>query len=335
MLASQQTTNKQMTQITYLQAISNALRDEMRRDPTVFVLGEDIGVFGGAFKITQGFLEEFGPDRVIDTPISESGFVGAACAAATAGFRPVVEFQFIDFIACAFDQIVNDAAQCSYRCGSPMPVVFRGPTGGGIHAGTYHSQNPEAWFAHTPGLKVALPSTAKDAKGLLTAAIRDNNPVVYLENKFLYRHYREEVPDDDYVVPIGIAALRTLGSDLSIISYGAAVHLCVEVARMLEEEGRSVEVVDLRSLAPLDRDTVLESVKKTNRALIVHEANITSGFGAEIAALVAQESFEYLDAPVMRVASLDVPVPFSPPLEMAMLPSVDKIATAARQLLAY
>ena len=324
-----------MANLTYLQAISDALRGEMRRDPNVFVLGEDIGAFGGAFKITQGFLEEFGPDRVIDTPISESGFVGAACAAATVGFRPVVEFQFIDFIACAFDQIVNFAAKCYYRWGIAMPVVFRGPTGGGIHAGPYHSQNPEAWFAHTPGLKVVLPSTARDAKGLLTAAIRDNNPVIYLENKFLYRHYREEVPDGEYVVPIGVAALRALGDDLSIISYGAAVHLCVEVARTLEREGASVEVVDLRSLAPLDKETVMESVKKTSRALIVHEANMTAGFGAEIAALIAAEAFGYLDAPVMRVASLDVPVPFSPPLEMAMLPSVDKIAAAARQLLAY
>jgi 2-oxoisovalerate dehydrogenase E1 component beta subunit len=324
-----------MAHITYLQAISDALRGEMRRDPKVFVLGEDIGAFGGAFKITQGFLEEFGPERVIDTPISESGFVGAACAAATVGFRPVVEFQFIDFIACAFDQIVNFAAKCYYRWGIPMPVVFRGPTGGGIHAGPYHSQNPEAWFAHTPGLKVVLPSTARDAKGLLTAAIRDNNPVIYLENKFLYRHYREEVPDGEYVVPIGVAALRVLGSDLSIISYGAAVHLCVEVARALGREGASVEVVDLRSLAPLDKERVMESVKKTSRALIVHEANMTAGFGAEIAALIAEEAFDYLDAPVMRVASLDVPVPFSPPLEMAMLPSVDKIAAAARRLLAY
>lgn len=320
---------------TYLQAISSALRDEMRRDQNVFILGEDIGKFGGAFKITNGFRDEFGADRVIDTPISESGFVGAACAAATVGFRPVVEFQFIDFIACAFDQIVNYAAKCYYRWGIQMPVVFRGPTGGGIHAGPYHSQNPEAWFAHTPGLKVVLPSTAKDAKGLLIAAIRDNNPVIYLENKFLYRHYREEVPDGDYVVPIGVAALRAVGTDLSIISYGAAVHLCVEVARTLEREGASVEVIDLRSLAPLDRETVLESVKKTSRALIVHEANITAGFGAEIAAFLAQEAFDYLDAPVMRVASLDVPVPFSPPLEMAMLPSVDKITEAARRLLEY
>jgi 2-oxoisovalerate dehydrogenase E1 component beta subunit len=324
-----------MARITYLQAISDALRQEMRRDPNVFLLGEDIGTFGGAFKITQGFLEEFGSDRVIDTPISESGFVGAACAAATVGFRPVVEFQFIDFIACAFDQIVNYAAKCHYRWGISMPVVFRGPTGGGIHAGPYHSQNPEAWFAHTPGLKVVLPATAKDAKGLLTAAIRDNNPVVYLENKFLYRHCREEVPDGEHVVPIGVAALRTIGSDLSIISYGGTVHHSVEVARALEKEGASVEVVDLRSLAPLDKETILESVKKTSRALVVHEANLTAGFGAEVAAIIAEEAFDYLDAPVMRVASLDVPVPFSPPLEMAMLPSVDKIMKAAKQLLAY
>jgi 2-oxoisovalerate dehydrogenase E1 component beta subunit len=216
-----------------------------------------------------------------------------------------------------------------------MPVVLRGPCGGGIHAGPYHSQNPEAWFAHTPGLKVVLPATAKDAKGLLTAAIRDNNPVIYLENKFLYRNYREEVPEGEYIVPIGVAALRTLGEDLTIISYGGAVHLCVEAARMLAVEGWSVEVVDLRSLVPLDRETVLESVKKTSRALVVHEANITAGFGAEIVALVTAEAFEYLDAPVWRVASLDVPVPFSPPLEMAMLPSVDKIVAAAKQTMEY
>jgi 2-oxoisovalerate dehydrogenase E1 component beta subunit len=323
-----------MAELTYLQAISSALREEMRRDSSVFVLGEDIAVFGGAFKVTQGFLEEFGPERVIDTPIAESGFVGAACAAATFGFRPVVEFQFIDFIACAFDQIVNFAAKCYYRWGIEMPVVFRGPTGGAIHAGPYHSQNPEAWFAHTPGLKVVLPATAKDAKGLLTAAIRDNNPVIYLENKFLYRHHREEVPEGEYVTPIGVAALRTEGRDLSIISYGGAVHLCVEVARRLGGEGASVEVVDLRSLAPLDKETVLESVRKTGRALVVHEANLTAGFGAEVAALIAEEAFDYLDAPVARVASLDVPVPFSPPLEMAMLPSVGRITEAARRLLA-
>jgi len=324
-----------MAVMTYLQAISDALRVEMRRDPNVFLIGEDIATFGGAFKITQGFLEEFGADRVIDTPIAESGFVGSAFAAATVGYRPVVEFQFIDFISCAFDQIVNSIAKCHYRWGIAVPMVLRGPCGGGIHAGPYHSQNPEAWFAHTPGLKVVLPATARDAKGLMTAAIRDNNPVIYLENKFLYRNYREDVPEGEYVAPIGVAALRTLGDDLSIISYGGTVHLCVEAARMLEREGASVEVVDLRSLVPLDREAVLASVKKTSRALVVHEANLTGGFGGEIAALIAQEAFEYLDAPVVRVASLDVPVPFSPPLEMAMLPSVDKIAGAARKLLAY
>src|SRR5262249_11753197 len=324
-----------MSQLTYLQAISDGLRFEMRRHPGVLLLGEDIGTFGGAFKITQGFLEEFGPERVIDTPIAESGFVGAACAAATAGFRPVVEFQFIDFIACAFDQIVNYAAKCHYRWGIQMPCGFRGPTGGGLHDGPYPSQTPEAWFAHTPGLKVVLPSTARDAKGLLLASIRDNNPIVFLENKFLYRHYREDVPEGDHAVPIGLAALRTIGADLSIISYGAAVHLCVEVARLLEAEGASAEVVDLRSLVPLDRKKVLVSVKKTARALVVHEANMTAGFGAEIVALIAQEAFDYLDAPVMRVASLDVPVPFSPPLEQAMLPSVDKILEAARKVLEY
>lgn len=324
-----------MAVMTYLQAISDALRYEMQRDPNVFLIGEDIATFGGAFKVTQGFLNEFGADRVIDTPIAESGFTGTAFAAATLGYRPVVEYQFIDFISCAFDTIVNNLAKCYYRWGIQVPIVLRGPCGGGIHAGPYHSQNPEAWFAHTPGLKVVLPATARDAKGLMIAAIRDNNPVIYLENKFLYRNYREDVPEGEYVTPLGVAALRTLGDDLTIISYGATVHLCVEVARLLEREGASVEVLDLRSLVPLDREAVLTSVQKTSRALVVHEANLTAGFGAEIAALIGQEAFEYLDAPVTRVAALDVPVPFSPPLEWAMLPTVDKILAAARQLLAY
>lgn len=324
-----------MATMTYLQAISDALRYEMRRDPSVFLIGEDIATFGGAFKVTQGFLEEFGADRVIDTPIAESGFTGTAFAAATVGYRPVVEYQFIDFISCAFDQIVNSIAKCHYRWGIAAPMVLRGPCGGGIHAGPFHSQNPEAWFAHTPGLKVVLPATAKDAKGLMLSAIRDNNPVVYLENKFLYRNHREDVPEGEYLTPIGVAALRTVGDDLTIVSYGGAVHLCIEVARMLEREGASVEVVDLRSLVPLDRESVLASVRKTNRALIVHEANLTAGFGAEVAALIAQEAFDSLDAPVTRVAALDVPSPFSPTLEWAMLPTVDKIAAAARKLLAY
>ena len=324
-----------MAEITYLQAISEALREEMRRDPSVFLIGEDIGVFGGAFKVTSGFLEEFGPGRVIDTPICESGFTGAACAAAIAGFRPVVEFQFIDFIACAFDQIVNYAAKCYYRWGLPVPVVLRGPSGGGVHAGPYHSQNPEAWFAHVPGLKVVLPATVKDAKGLLKAAIRDHNPVIFLEHKRLYRSLKQEIPADDYVTPIGLAAIRRLGDDLTMISYSASVHTCLEVAERLAAEGASIEVIDLRSLVPLDRETVLESVKKTGRALVVHEATITAGFGGEVAAIIAQEAFEYLDAPVTRVAALDTPSPFSPPLEEAMLPTAEKVERAARQLLAY
>ena len=324
-----------MAEITYLQAISDALREEMQRDPNVFILGEDIGKFGGAFKITKGFLDEFGPERVIDTPISESGFTGAACAAAIAGFRPVVEFQFADFIACAFDQIVNYAAKCYYRWGLQVPIVMRGPSGGGVHAGPYHSQNPEAWFAHVPGLKVVLPATVKDAKGLLKAAIRDNNPVIYLEHKRLYRSLKEEIPEHDYVTPIGLAAIRRRGNDLTIVSYSASVHTCLEVAERLEREGASIEVIDLRSLVPLDRETILESVKKTGRALVVHEATITAGFGGEVAALIAQEAFEYLDAPVTRVAALDTPSPFSPPLENAALPTAEKVERAARQLLEY
>lgn len=325
-----------MPVVTYLEAISQALREEMRRDPNVFLMGEDIGTFGGAFKITRGFLEEFGEERVIDTPISESGFVGAACGAAIMGFRPVVEFQFADFIACAFDQIVNLAAKCYYRWGIPVPVVFRGPSGGGFRGGPYHSQNPEAWFTHVPGLKVVQPSTPYEAKGLLTAAIRDNNPVLYFEHKHLYRRVREEVPaDEDYEVPIGVADVKREGTDLSIITYGAMVHSCLEVAERLADEGAESEVIDLRSLAPLDKECFLASVRKTSRALVVHEAHLTSGFGGEVAAIIAEEAWESLDAPLKRVASLDVPVPFSPTLEDAVLPSDKKIEEAARWLLEY
>ncbi|MFQ5790235.1 MAG: alpha-ketoacid dehydrogenase subunit beta [Acidobacteriota bacterium] len=324
-----------MAVVTYLEAISQALREEMRRDPHVFLMGEDIGIFGGAFKITHGFIEEFGEERVIDTPISESGFVGAACGAAIMGFRPVVEFQFADFIACAFDQIVNFAAKCYYRWGIPVPVVFRGPSGGGFRGGPFHSQNPEAWFTHVPGLKVVQPSTPYEAKGLLVAAIRENNPVVYFEHKHLYRRIREDIPDGTYEVPIGVADIKREGTDLTIITYGAMVHACLKVAEQLSEEGDEVEVVDLRTLAPLDKQCFLESVRKTSKALIVHEAHLTSGFGGEVAAIIAEEAWESLDAPVMRVASLDVPVPFSPPLEDAVLPDTMKIGEAARTLLQY
>jgi 2-oxoisovalerate dehydrogenase E1 component beta subunit len=324
-----------MPTLTYLEAISEALREEMRRDEKVFLLGEDIGVFGGAFKVTKGFIEEFGAERVVDTPISESGFVGAACGAAVMGYRPVVEFQFADFLACAFDQIVNFAAKCYYRWGLPVPVVFRGPSGGGVRGGPFHSQNPEAWFTHVPGLKVVIPSTPYEAKGLLKAAIRDNNPVIYLEHKHLYRRIREDVPESDYVVPIGTADVKRSGSDLSVITYGSTVHSCLEVAAALEKEGASLEVIDLRTLVPLDRETFLQSVRKTGRALVVHEAHLTSGFGGEVAAIIAERAFEALDAPVMRVASLDTPSPFSPPLEDAHLPTVDKIHSAAVRLLEY
>jgi 2-oxoisovalerate dehydrogenase E1 component beta subunit len=320
---------------TYLEAISQAMREEMRRDPEVFLMGEDIGVFGGAFRITQGFLEEFGRERVIDTPISESGFVGAACGAAIMGFRPVVEFQFADFMACAFDQIVNFSAKCYYRWGIPVPVVFRGPSGGGFRGGPYHSQNPEAWFTHVPGLKVVAPSTPYEAKGLLKAAIRDNNPVVYFEHKHLYRRIREDVPEEDFVVPIGVADVKREGNDLTIITYGATVHTCLEVANKLAEEGAEIEVIDLRSLVPLDKECFLESVRKTSKALVVHEAHLTSGFGGEVAAIIGEEAWEALDGPVMRVAALDVPAPFSPPLEDAMLPDAPKIEKAARTLLEY
>lgn len=324
-----------MPTITYLEGIHQALAEEMRRDPSVFLLGEDIGVFGGAFKVTRGFLEEFGEERVIDTPISESGFTGAACGAAIMGLRPVVEFQFADFIACAFDQIVNFAAKCYYRWGIPVPVVFRGPSGGGFRGGPYHSQNPEAWFTHVAGLKVVQPSTPYDAKGLLKAAIRDNNPVIYLEHKHLYRRIREEVPEEDFEIAIGTADVKREGRDLTVVTYGAMVHACLEVADRLSREGAEIEVVDLRSLAPLDEECFLASVRKTGRALVVHEAHRTSGIGGEVAARVTEQAWESLDAPVRRVASLDLPIPFSPPLEDAVLPSPAKIEEAARDLLEY
>ena len=324
-----------MSVCTYLDAISQALREEMRRDPSVILLGEDIAAFGGAFKITRGFLEEFGSARVIDTPIAESGFVGAACAAAIEGFRPVVEFQFADFIACAFDQIVNFAAKTYYRWGIPVPVVFRAPSGGGFRGGPFHSQNPEAWFTHVPGLKVVQPSTPYDAKGLLKAAIRDNNPVIYFEHKHLYRRIREDVPDEDFVVPLGLADVKRDGSDLTIVTYGAMVHESLTVAERLATEGAECEVIDLRSLCPLDKETFLASVRKTSRALVVYEAHLTGGFGAEVAAIIAQEAFDVLDAPVTRVASLDVPVPFAPLLEDAVLPNAAKIYRAAVEVLEY
>ncbi len=322
-------------QTTYVDAIREGIREEMVRDGRVFLLGEDIGVYGGAFKVTDGLIAEFGEERVIDTPIAETAIVGAAVGAAMMGMRPVAEMQFIDFISCAFDMITNFAAKSRYRTGVGVPLVIRGPSGGGVHGGPFHSQNPEAYFAHTPGLKVVQPATAYDAKGLIKAAIRDDDPVLFFEHKFLYRRIKEELPTEDYVVPIGKAIVRRPGRDLSIITYGAMMWTALEAAKTLEAEGIDAEVVDLRTLFPMDEQTVLESVAKTNKAILLHEATRTGGIGAEIAAVLSERCFEYLDGPLMRVTAPDTPVPYSPPLEEFFLPNAEKVCRAARALVAY
>jgi len=307
----------------------------MERDSSVFVLGEDVGIYGGAFKLTEGMLERFGEDRVVDTPISESAIVGAAIGAALMGMRPIAEMQFADFISCAFDQITNFAAKCRYRWGAGVPIVIRGPSGGGVHGGPYHSQNPEMHYVHTPGLKVVAPSTAYDAKGLIKAAIRDEDPVVYFEHKFLYRRLKEELPEGDWTVPIGKADIKRAGSDISVITYGAMVHLALEAAATLSNDGIELEVVDLRTLMPLDKERVLESVKKTNKVILLHEDVRTGGMAGELAAVIAEEAFEYLDGPIMRITAPDTPVPYSPPLEEFFLPKTSDIVRVARQLAAY
>ena len=324
-----------MAEVTYLQAIHDALWEEMERDKDVFLLGEDIGVYGGAFKVTEGFLEHFGPKRVLDTPMAEEAITGAAIGAALMGMRPVAEMQFADFISCAFDQLVNFAATNHYRWGGSVPIVVRAPSGGGLRAGPFHSQNPEAWFVHVPGLKVLAPATPYDAKGLLKAAIRDDNPVIYFENKYLYRRIKDEVPEEEYVVPIGVAKVRRQGDDISVITYGAMVHESLTAAEQLAKEGIQVEVVDLRSLKPLDRETVLTSARKTGKIAIVHEAYRYCGMGGELAALIAGEAFEWLDAPLLRIAAPDTPVPYSPPLEDAFRPNAQKIVEGLRELAAY
>jgi len=322
-----------MPEATYLQAISDGLREEMRHDETVFCLGEDIGAFGGAFKVTDGFIEEFGSQRVWDTPLAEAAIIGTAVGAAVEGLRPVCEMQFADFIACGFDQLVNVAAKMHYRQGLPVPMTVRLPSGGGFSGGPFHSQNPEAWFMQAPGLKVVAPSNPADAKGLLAAAIRDPNPVVYLEHKHLYRRAKGEVPEGRYEIPLGKARLAREGADLTVIAYGAMVPLALEATDDLE--GARIEVLDLRSLVPLDRDAVLASVRKTSKVVVLHEATRSCGVGAEVAALIAEEAFEDLDGPVVRVSAPDVPIPFSPPLERAVLPQVDDVKEACRELLAY
>ena len=321
-----------MPVLTYLEAIRQGIWEEMERDPSVFLLGEDIGVYGGAFKVTAGMLEKFGEERVIDTPISEAAIVGAAVGAALMGMRPVAEMQFMDFIACGFDQIVNMAAKMHYRWGPAVPIVIRGPCGAGVHGGPYHSQSNEMWFVHTPGLKVVMPATAYDAKGLIKAAIRDDNPVIFYEHKFLYRRIKEEVPEGDYVIPIGKAAVRREGNDMVVITYGAMVWAALEAARELEKDGLSLEVVDLRTLLPYDEEAVLASVRKCNKVILLHEDTRTGGMAGELAALIAEEAFEDLDGPIMRITAPDTPVPFSPPLEEYFLPNARKVVEAARKL---
>jgi pyruvate/2-oxoglutarate/acetoin dehydrogenase E1 component len=321
-----------MATLTYLQAITAALRDELRADERVLVMGEDIGVFGGAFKVTDGFIEEFGSDRVMDTPLAESAIIGTAVGAAVVGMRPVCEMQFADFISCGFDQLVNVAAKMHYRQGLAVPLVVRLPSGGGFSGGPFHSQNPEAWFMHSPGIKVVAPSTASDAKGLLHTAIHDANPVCYMEHKHLYRRIKGEVAEGVFETPFTARVARA-GTDLVVITYGAMVHVALEATEDLE--GASVEVLDLRSLVPLDFEAILDSVARCSKVVVVDEANGTCAAGAQVAALIAERGFEDLDGPVVRVATPDVPIPFSPPLEQAVLPNIESVREACRELLAY
>lgn len=323
-----------MTETTYIEAITQAMSEEMARDERVFLIGEDVGGYGGAFGTSRGIIERF-PDRVVDTPISEIAIVGAASGAALMGMRPIAEMQFIDFITCAYDMLVNFTATSRYLYGRACPIVVRGPAGGGVHGGPFHSLNPEAMFMNRPGIKIVAPATAYDAKGLLKAAVRDDDPVLYIEHKFLYRRIKEELPTEDYIVPIGKANIRRTGKDLTIITWGAMVYVADEAADALAKDGVSVEVIDLRTIIPFDEEAILNSVAKTNRVIILHEAPLTGGAGAEFAARIAEKAFDYLDAPIKRVASLDTPVPYSPPLEAFYLPNKDKVLAAARELLQY
>lgn len=319
----------------YLEAIRQALFEEMERDARVFVLGQDVGLYGGAFKVTEGLQERFGKERVLDTPLAEEAIVGGAIGAAMRGMRPVAEMQFIDFISRAFDLLTNFAAKNRYRTGVGVPMVVRGPCGGGVHGGPYHSQSPEMYFVKTPGLKVVAPATAYDAKGLLKAAIRDDDPVLFLEHKFLYRRVKDRVPEEDYVVPIGKAAIRRAGAAFTIVTYGAMVWTALEAAEILARDGVSAEVLDLRTLLPLDEEAILASVRRTGKCLILHEDTRTGGLGAEIAATLSEKAFEWLDGPILRVTAPDTPVPYSPPLEEAFLPNVNTLLAAARKLVRY
>ncbi len=325
-----------MAEITYLEAIRQGLWEEMERDERVFILGEDVGAYGGAFKVTDGFLKRFGEARVIDTPISEAAIVGAAAGAAHMGMRPVAEMQFIDFISCAYDMLTNYVATARYRAGLATPIVVRGPCGGFVRGGPFHSQNPEAAFFHTPGLKIVAPATARDAKGLIKAAIRDDDPVLYLEHKWLYRRIKEVLPEgEEILTPIGRARVAREGKDLSIVTYGAMVWKSLEAAEQLEKDGVSAEVIDLRTLLPLDDAAIMATVKKTNKLLVVHEDTRTGGLAGEIAARINEQAFEWLDGPIMRVTAHDVPIPYAPTLEDFVLPQTEDVVKAARWLAAY
>ena len=325
-----------MAETTFLEAIRQGLAEEMERDPAVFCIGEDIGAYGGAFKVTEGLLERFGEDRVIDSPISEAGIVGAAAGAAHMGMRPVVEMQFIDFISSAYDMLTNYVATARYRAFLPCPMVVRGPSGGYVRGGPFHSQNPEAAFLHTPGLKIVYPATAADAKGLLKSAIRGDDPVLFFEHKYLYRRIKEELPQGDHVVPIGKARVAREGRDLSIVTYAATVWKALEAAERLErEDGLSVEVLDLRTLLPMDTDAIVETVQKTHRVLVLHEDTRTGGIAGEITARISELAFAWLDAPVLRVTAADVPLPYAPPLEDYVLPQTADVVEAARRLAAW
>ncbi|HZA60799.1 MAG TPA: alpha-ketoacid dehydrogenase subunit beta [Actinomycetota bacterium] len=327
-------TRNEAGEATFLQAISEALWEEMEQDERVFIMGEDIGVYGGAFKVTEGFFEHFGKERIMDTPIAEETIIGAAIGAAFAGLRPIAELQYADFIANGFDELVNVAGKYHYRSGHAVPIVVRGPSGGGVRGSAFHSQSPEPWFAHTPGLKVIVPAFPYDAKGLLKAAIRDDNPVVYFEHKWIYRRIREVIPgpDEDYTVPIGQAKVQRNGDDLTIATYGAMVHRALEAAEELSDNGISVEVVDLRTVQPLDTESVLKSVEKTSRLLVLYESHRQFGIGSEVSAAIAEEGFELLDAPIVRLAPPNTPWPFSPPLEDSFMPQVENIVDAVQKL---
>ena len=324
-----------MSKTTYVEAIRQGIWEEMERDENVFVMGEDVGAYGGAFKITKGMMDRFGEMRVIDTPLSESAIVGAGTGAAIYGLRPVLEMQFADFMACGFDQITNFAAKCRYRWGQAIPMVIRAPAGGNIHGGPFHSQNVEMPYVHTPGLKVVQPATARDAKGLIKAAIRDNDPVIFLEHKYLYRSVKEELPTEEYTVPLSKARIHREGEDVSIITYGWMVHVALEAAERLLDEGVSVEVLDLRTLAPLDRESILNTCKKTSKAILLHEDTLTGGLGGELAGIISEHAFDYLDGPLLRITAPDTPVPFSETLEKVFLPSTDEVVRKARWLHRY